>query len=61
VKDEISRLILDRFEQERIGIASGTYAVVAFPPLRIEGPVVERIARALKGETSAERQTRRSA
>jgi small-conductance mechanosensitive channel len=61
VKDEISRLILDRFDQEKIGIASATYDVVGFPPLRIEGPVAERIARALEGEKNADRQTRRSA
>jgi small-conductance mechanosensitive channel len=61
VKDEISRMILDRFQQEKIGIASATYDVVGFPPLRLEGPVAERIAQALEGEKKAERQARRSA
>ncbi len=31
-----------------IGIASGTYAVVEFPPVRLEGSVAERIAAALQ-------------
>ena len=46
--DELSRLIMERFDQAGIGIASGTYAVVEFPPLRIEGPVAERIAEGLQ-------------
>ncbi|HZT78311.1 MAG TPA: mechanosensitive ion channel domain-containing protein [Vicinamibacterales bacterium] len=46
--DELSRLIMERFEQAGIGIASGTYAIVEFPPLRIEGPVAERIAEGLQ-------------
>ena len=46
--DELSRLIMERFDQAGIGIASGTYAVVEFPPLRIEGPVAERIADGLQ-------------
>ncbi len=46
--DELTRLVLERFEQAGIGIASGTYAVVEFPPLRLEGPVAERIANGLQ-------------
>ena len=52
-------MVLERFEKEKIGIASATYDVVGFPPLKLEGPVVERIARALEGD--ADRRTRRSA
>jgi small-conductance mechanosensitive channel len=48
VKDELARLILDKFDEAGIGIASGTYQVVGFPPIRIEGPVVNRIATALE-------------
>jgi small-conductance mechanosensitive channel len=48
LKDEISRTILDRFEKEKIGIASGTYDVVGFPPLKLEGPLLERMTRALE-------------
>jgi small-conductance mechanosensitive channel len=47
VKDRLSRMILERFEQAGIGIASATYDVIGFPPLRLEGPVAERIADAL--------------
>jgi small-conductance mechanosensitive channel len=61
LKDEISRLILDRFEQDKIPIAGATYDVVGLPPLRIEGAAVERIARALEARTSAEQPSRRSA
>ncbi len=38
VKDAISREILRGFDGEGIGIASATYDVVGFPPLRIEDP-----------------------
>lgn len=48
VKDELSRLILDQFDEATIGIASGTYDVVGFPPVRIEGPIATRIATALE-------------
>jgi len=48
VKDDLSRLILDRFDEAKIGIASATYDVVGFPPLRLEGPVAARIANALE-------------
>ncbi|HEY6894654.1 MAG TPA: mechanosensitive ion channel domain-containing protein [Rhodanobacteraceae bacterium] len=48
VKDELSRMILDKFDEAKIGIASGTYEVVGFPPIRIEGPVANRIATALE-------------
>jgi small-conductance mechanosensitive channel len=36
VKDRMSREILDAFERAGIGIASATYDVVGFPPIRIE-------------------------
>lgn len=61
LKDEISRLVLERFEQEKIGIASGTYDIVGFPPIRLEGPAVERIARALESERRTEPAARKSA
>lgn len=47
VKDELSRLLLDRFDAAHISIASGTYDIVGFPPVKLEGPLVERIARAV--------------
>jgi small-conductance mechanosensitive channel len=53
VKDEMSRRILERFEAEHIEIASGTYDVVGFPPIRIEGPVAERVASALEEHAAA--------
>ena len=36
-KDKMYREILARFREEKIGIASGTYAIVQMPPLKIEG------------------------
>jgi small-conductance mechanosensitive channel len=36
LKDKMSREIIQRFDQAKIGIASGTYEVVGFPPIRIE-------------------------
>lgn len=36
-KDKMYREILAAFRAERIGIASGTYAIVQVPPLKIEG------------------------
>lgn len=36
LKDRMSREILDGMEQAGLGIASGTYAVVAMPPLRVK-------------------------
>ncbi len=53
VKDEISRMLLDRFEAAHINIASGTYDVVGFPPIRLEGKVAERIAAAIERKTSS--------
>ena len=38
LKDRISREILDGLENASIGIASSTYDIVGFPPLRWEGP-----------------------
>ena len=43
LKSRISRQILAGLDEAKIGIASGTYEVVGFPPIRVEGPV--RIAR----------------
>jgi len=37
LKDRISRDMLDGFEKANIGIASSTYDIVGFPPLRWEG------------------------
>lgn len=36
LKDRMSRQILRRFDEHKIGLASGTYQVVGFPPIRIE-------------------------
>jgi hypothetical protein len=37
LKDRISREMLEGFESANIGIASSTYDIVGFPPLRWEG------------------------
>jgi small-conductance mechanosensitive channel len=37
IKDRMSRDILGELEKAKIGIASGTYAIVEVPPIRIEG------------------------
>ena len=47
-KDEIARLILDRFEQAGIQIASATYDLVGLPPVRLEGAALDRIASSLE-------------
>jgi small-conductance mechanosensitive channel len=47
IVDDIQRRLLDRFEAARIEIASGTYAIVELPPVRVEGAAVDRIAAAL--------------
>ncbi|WP_204101335.1 mechanosensitive ion channel family protein [Occallatibacter savannae] len=39
LKDKISRQIMDDLDAAKIGIASGTYEIVGFPPVRVEGPV----------------------
>ena len=39
LKDRISRQILNDLDAAKIGIASSTYDVVGFPPIRVEGPV----------------------
>ncbi len=41
VKDSISREILDGLDKAGIGIASATYDIVGFPPLRIENSPVK--------------------
>lgn len=38
IKDKMSREILAELDKAKIGIASGTYAIVEVPPIRIEGP-----------------------
>jgi len=48
VKDELARLIMERFDRAGIGIASGTYEIVGFPPVRLEGRVAEKIAESLE-------------
>ena len=48
VVDQIQRALLDRFAAAHIEIASGTYAIVEFPPLRIDGAAVDRMAGALE-------------
>jgi small-conductance mechanosensitive channel len=48
LKDQISRQILDDLDAAKIGIASSTYNVVGFPPIRVEGPV--RIEGGLDGD-----------
>lgn len=48
VKDELARLILDRFDEAGIGVASGTYDIVGFPPIKLERDSVERIAGAVE-------------
>lgn len=39
LKDQISRQIMDDLDAAKIGIASSTYDVVGFPPIRVEGPI----------------------
>jgi small-conductance mechanosensitive channel len=53
LKDELSRMLLDRFEAAHISIASATYDVVGFPPIRLEGRVAERIASAIERSDAA--------
>ena len=36
VKDAMSREILRGFDEAKIGIASATFEIVGFPPLRVE-------------------------
>jgi small-conductance mechanosensitive channel len=43
LKDKMSRDIMEAFDKAKIGIASGTYAVVEFPPVRIEAWPDEKI------------------
>ena len=54
LKDRISRDILSGLEAAGIGIASGTYEVVGFPPIRLEEPVSPALKRAA-GERSVDR------
>ena len=39
IKDQMSRDILAALDKVKIGIASGTYAIVEVPPIRIERDV----------------------
>jgi small-conductance mechanosensitive channel len=43
LKDEVSRLIIDRFDEAGLSLASATYDVVGFPPLRLEGPAADAL------------------
>jgi small-conductance mechanosensitive channel len=62
VKDDISRAVLRRFDAEGIGIASATYDVVGFPPLKLEGTMLERLVTALERRApQLPREDRRSA
>ena len=36
LKDRMSRDIIDKLDQAKIGIASGTYEIVGLPPIRVE-------------------------
>jgi hypothetical protein len=36
MKDAMSREILSQLDKAKIGIASGTYAIVEVPPIKIE-------------------------
>jgi small-conductance mechanosensitive channel len=43
LKDAMSRELIDRFDEAKIGIASGTYEIVGVPPIRIvQEPAVPR-------------------
>jgi small-conductance mechanosensitive channel len=48
VKDELARLIMERFDEAGIGIASATYDIIGFPPIRFEGPIADKIADGLR-------------
>jgi small-conductance mechanosensitive channel len=50
LKDRINRDILDGFEKANIGIASSTYDIVGFPPLRWEGTEKSTIQTTSAGE-----------
>ena len=45
LKDAISRDMLAGFEAAGIGIASSTYDVVGFPPIRLEPPILDSTIR----------------
>ena len=45
IKDELQRRLLNDFEAAGIEIASGTYAIVDFPPLRLSPDVASALAR----------------
>jgi hypothetical protein len=36
IKSQMSREILTQFDQAGIGIASGTYEIVGFPPVQVQ-------------------------
>jgi small-conductance mechanosensitive channel len=54
LKSDLSRRILERFEEAHIEIASATYDVVGFPPLRLEGSVAEQLAGARDAKSRAQ-------
>ncbi len=43
IKSDMSRDILDQFDQAGIGIASGTYEVVGMPPIKVQMVPVESV------------------
>jgi len=45
IKDELQRRLLDDLEAAGIEIASGTYAIVEFPPLRIDADLASVLER----------------
>ena len=52
LKDALSRAILRAFDEAGIGVASSTYDVVGFPPLRIDGEDLAKLARAMRERPS---------
>jgi small-conductance mechanosensitive channel len=57
LKDQISRQILSGLEAAGIGIASGTYAIVEFPPVTVKGLGPVELASANGGQPAQEPQT----
>jgi small-conductance mechanosensitive channel len=58
IKDEMQRRLLDDFEAAGIEIASGTYAIVDFPPLRVDRDAVNQFASALAQGRSGKSEVR---
>jgi small-conductance mechanosensitive channel len=53
MKDEMSREILDAFDEAGIGIASATYEIVGLPTVKVEVPQLDGGGRATKTEQGA--------